>query len=116
MIRKILKNAKDLKKHTGQVFEVQIREGFLCDEGQETLGVLRDEYDILQVEEKLDKIITEISSFVKNLDIQASLKVVKNSLLQVFNSTLHVIQIYGRWFGYSSAPGRPHLSFDLQQC
>ena len=57
---------------------------------------MRDEYDSLQVEEKLDKIITEISSFVKNLDIQASLKVVKNSLLQVFNSTLHVIQIYGR--------------------
>ena len=81
-----------LRKHSGKEFEVQIREGCISQEGQETLSELGADFEVLQVSLKPDKMITEVCSFA-NQDILAVLdEVVKTSLIKVFENTLHGVQ------------------------
>ena len=81
-----------LRKHSGKEFEVQIREGCISQEGQETLSELGADFEVLQVSLKLYKMITEVCSFA-NQDILAVLdEVVKTSLIKVFENTLHGVQ------------------------
>lgn len=78
-----------LRRQIGQEFKVQIRDGCITDEGLEILCSLKDDFETLQVDENLVKIITEVSSLIKQQDILAILMGdVRSSLLKAFESTI----------------------------
>ena len=86
-----------LKKHAGQEFEIQIRDGHVSQDSQEVLDVLKKDFNILQVEENIDRIIVDNSSCIQNqscstMVMDLLMGIVKTSILEKFDQTLQNVQ------------------------
>ena len=83
------------QKHLEGEFEVAARMGEMTEAGNAALGQLQDDFDILQFEEKLSKIIRETQDF-NNIKpgstISALLDVVFSDVLDSFKDMIRKIQ------------------------